>query len=196
MGFTISKKFTDAVSNKGGKGGGYLNPSKLADGASVKFHIVSDEPLEFWQVWGENSDGGLRPFRFVEDPTPEDIEAEMGEYSRRMKRDGTGFEPAIPAMAFAVFNLDTETIQVCDFSKKTLIDELTAIVQDEDTADMTQFDLKLSRQGLMLETKYSLRPVPTKAGTRKRALDALKAAEADGFDITRLLTGGNPFSAD
>ena len=28
------------------------------------------------------------------------------------------------------------------------------------------------------------------------ALDALKAAEADGFDIKRLLTGGNPFSAE
>ena len=50
MGFTISKRFADAATSKSGKGGAYLNPSKLADGGSVKFHIVSDEPLEFWEV--------------------------------------------------------------------------------------------------------------------------------------------------
>jgi len=196
MGFTISKKFADAATSKSGKGGAYLNPSKLADGGSVKFHIVSDEPLEFWEVWGESPDGQLKPFRFVEDPTPEDIEAELGDFSRRMNRDGNGVEPAKPAMAFTVFNLETETIQLCQFSQKLLIAELTSIVQDEDTSDLTQFDLKLSRQGLMLDTKYSLRPVPTKAGTHKKGLAALAAAESDGYDITRLLSGGNPFSAE
>ena len=196
MGFTISKKFSDAATSKSGKGGGYLNPSKLADGGSVKFHIVSDEPLEFWEVWGENNEGGLKPFRFVEDPSPEDIEAELGDYTRRLNRDGTGVEPAKPAMAFSVFNLETETIQVCQFGQKMLIQELTAIVQDEDTSDLTQFDLKLSRTGLMLETRYALRPIPSKAGTHKKALAALAAAEEDGYDIGRILTGGNPFSAE
>jgi len=38
--------------------------------------------------------------------------------------------------------------------------------------------------------------VPTKAGTHKKGLAALAAAEADGYDITRLLSGGNPFSAE
>jgi hypothetical protein len=196
MGFTISKRFADAATSKSGKGGGYLNPSKLADGGSVKFHIVSDEPLEFWECWIESPDGQLKPLRFLDDPTPEDIEAELGGYSRRMNRDGNGVEPAKPAMAFTVFNLDTETIQVCQFSQKLLIAELTSIVQDDDTSDLTQFDLKLGRQGLMLDTKYSLRPVPTKAGTHKKALDALAAAEADGYDIKRLIQGGNPFSAE
>lgn len=196
MGFTISKKFADAATSKSGKGGGYLNPSKLPDGGSVKFHVVSDEPLEFWEVWGENSDGGIKPFRFVEDPSPDDIEQEMGDYTRRMNRDGNGVEPAKPAMAFAVFNLDTEQIQVCQFSQKMLIQELTSIVQDEDTEDLTQFDLKLSRTGLMLDTRYTLRPVPSKAGTHKKAVAALEQAQADGFDIERLLTGGNPFSAE
>jgi len=137
--------------------------------------------------------GKTRPQRVFALAGGEDLAAAIGASSNR---DGNGVEPAKPAMAFTVFNLDTETIQVCQFGQKLLIAELTSIVQDEDTSDLTQFDLKLSRQGLMLDTKYSLRPVPTKPGTHKKGLAALAAAEADGYDITRLIKGSNPFSAE
>ena len=71
--------FPKAVSAvAGGTGGGYLNPSKIQSGSSVRFALLSDQPLEFYECWGEADDGSLKPFRFSEDPKSDDIEAEMG----------------------------------------------------------------------------------------------------------------------
>ena len=54
---------------------------------------MDDEPLCFFEVWGESAEGKLKPFRFLEEPTNDDIEAELGdEFKRRESRNGDGFE--------------------------------------------------------------------------------------------------------
>ena len=68
----------------GGGGRGYLTVSKLGDGDSYEVAIVSDSPLEFWEVWGEGDDGTKKPFRFTGEPSPADIEAELGDFKQRM----------------------------------------------------------------------------------------------------------------
>ena len=70
----ISDKNKSAAS--GGGGGGYLNPSKIQSGGNVRFALLDDQPLEFFECWGESSEG-IKPFRFAEDPSPEDIEEEL-----------------------------------------------------------------------------------------------------------------------
>ena len=70
MGF-LSKGGADNVA--GGGGGNYLNPGKLQSGASMRFALCTDEPLEMFECWGENAEGKLKPFRFLEEPTAEDI---------------------------------------------------------------------------------------------------------------------------
>jgi hypothetical protein len=67
MGF-ISSKNKSAIS--AGSGGGYLNPSKIQSGGSVRFALLEDQPLEFFECWGESSEGGVKPFRFSDDPSP------------------------------------------------------------------------------------------------------------------------------
>ena len=70
--------------------GGYINPTKLESGGSVRFALLDDQPLEFFEVWGESGEGKLKPFRFADSPTTEDAEIEMGsDYTRRMNREGT-----------------------------------------------------------------------------------------------------------
>lgn len=78
MGF-LSKKASASV-NAGSSGGGYLSVSKLPDGGSVRFALLSEQPLEGYEAWGANAEGQSKPFRFDFEPTPEDVAAELGEY--------------------------------------------------------------------------------------------------------------------
>ena len=84
----LSKQASAAVNNSS-TGGGYLSLSKLADGGSVRFALLTDEPLEGYESWG-SSNGTNKPFRFAEEPTYEDIKVEMGEFEPREGRGGPG----------------------------------------------------------------------------------------------------------
>jgi hypothetical protein len=190
MGFLKNK---DAVSGGSG-GGGYLNPSKIQSGGSVRFALLSEEPLEFYECWGEASDGSVRPFRFCDDPSPVDIEQEMGpDYQRRLNREGTGPEAVKFAIAVPVYNFETSTVQVMSLTQKSIIKELDQISQMEDYPDLMAWDFILGKTGSGLTTEYTLRPVPRKPAAQKGIDAAWSEAESNGFDVKRLLTGGNPF---
>jgi hypothetical protein len=194
MGF-ISSKNKAALSS--GSGGGYLNPSKIQSGGSVRFALLADQPLEFFECWGETADGSVKPFRFIEDPSPDDIEAEMGpDYSRRMNREGTAPEKVKFALAVPVYNYETTSVQIMQLSQKSLQNDLDDISHMEDYADLLSWDFVMGKEGNGLETRYSLRPAPRKKGSQDAIESAWSDAVSGGFDISRLLTGGNPFKAD
>tara|TARA_B100000459_G_C8580655_1_gene203127 strand:+ start:352 stop:936 length:585 start_codon:yes stop_codon:yes gene_type:complete len=187
----ISDKNKSAAASGGG--GGYLNPSKIKSGSSARFALLDDQPLEFFECWGEAPDGKAKPFRFAEDPSPEDIKEEMGdEYNRRLNREGTAPDKVKFAVAVPVYNYETEAVQVMQLSQKSLINELDAISQMEDYADLLAWDFVMGKEGVGLETKYSLRTAPRKKGAQADIEAAWTEARSAGFDIDRLLTGGNP----
>ena len=191
----LSQKASSAVA--GGTGGGYLNPSKIQSGSSVRFALLSDQPLEFFECWGEAEDGSVKPFRFAEDPSEADIKEEMGDaYSRRLNREGTAPEGVKFAIAAPVYNFDTEAVQIMQLSQKSIIRELDGISQMEDYANLLEHDFVLGKEGNGLNTEYSLRPVPRKKGADKAIGGAWAEAKESGFEIGRLLTGENPFKAD
>jgi len=188
MGFGSDSKFNNLSS---GGGGGYLSPSKIQSGSSARFHILSQEPLEFYETWGETPDGQLKPFRFAEDPSPSDIEEEMGDtYVRRMNREGTGPEAVKPAMAFTVWDYETSSAKICQFTQKGLIRELLSLASMEDYSDLTQWDFVLGKEGSGLTTEYSLRAAPVKKDLDRDAA----VAQGDKVKLEALLTGDNPFA--
>ena len=191
MGF-LPKSAAEQV--QGGGGGNYLNPGKLQSGASMRFALCESEPLCFFECWGEsNADGKLKPFRFPEEPTAEDVEAEMGnEYSRRQNRDGTGFEPAKFGIAVPVFNYENESIGILSLSQKSLIRAIDEVSQSEDYATLTDWDFSISREGTGLNTEYSLLPLPPKAD-RKEIASLYEKSILAGFNINKLISGENPF---
>lgn len=192
MGF-LSKQASATVSSSG-TGGGYLQVSKLADGGSVRFALLSDEPLEFYEVWA--SDGQTsKPFRFDYEPTPEDVAAETGDFEPREGRGGPGTIDIKFAIAIPVYNYDTGNVQVLSLTQKSIIKEIDQISQEEDYADLTAWDFNLSKKGSGLLTEYKLRPAPRKKGAQEHIDAAWIEAKSNGFDISRLLTGGNPFKA-
>ena len=192
MPFGLSQKAKAQTAQKESSGG-YLSLKNIKDGEPARFHVVSDEPLEHWQVWGESPDGAAKPFRFVEEPSPSDIEAELGEYTRRMNFEGTAPDKVQFSLAFFVWNYATESIQVVQFTQKTLIRELDSIVSMEDYADLDQWDFSLGRDGKTAPISYSLRAVPIKKGARTQIDAAWAKAQEDGYDIKQLLVGGIPF---
>lgn len=194
MGF-ISDKNKSAAS--AGGGGGYLNPSKIPSGGSVRFALLADQPLEFFECWGEAEGGAVQPFRFEEDPSPDDIELAMGsEYTRRLNRDGSAPDKIKFAIAVPVYNFETGSVQIMQLTQKTLQNELDDISQMEDYSDITEWDFVMGKEGNGIDTRYSLRPVPRKKGSAQTIAEAWEAAESAGFDISRILTGGNPFKAE
>lgn len=195
MGF-LSKQASANVSSNS-TGGGYLQVSKLADGGSVRFALLSAEPLEFYECWGTSTDGSgaSKPFRFDYEPTPEDIAAEMGDFEPREGRGGPGTADVKFGIAVPVYNFDSGNVQVLSLTQKSIIKELDQISQEEDYEDLLAWDFNLSKKGSGLLTEYKLRPAPRKKGAQEHIDAAWIEAKSNGFDISRLLTGGNPFKA-
>ena len=190
----LSKSASAAVTNNS-TGGGYLSPSKLSDGGSVRFALLSEEPLEHYEVWGQAPDGTQRPFRFSYEPTPEDISTEMGDYVPREGRGGPGTADIKFAIAVPVFSYEAGKVQVMSLTQKSILRELDAISQEEDYKSLMDWDFSLHKKGTGLTTEYKLRPAPRKKGSQEHIDAAWEEAKAAGFQLERLLTGGNPFSA-
>jgi hypothetical protein len=189
----LSKQASAAVSSTGA-GGGYLALSKLPDGGSVRFAMLSDQPLEFYECWG-SCDGASKPFRFDYEPTPEDITSEMGDFEPREGRGGPGTVDVKFAIAVPVYNYESGKVQVLQITQKSILKELDSISQMEDYEDLLSWDFNISKKGSGLTTEYTVRPVPRKKGAQEHVDAAWLESKSEGFDISRLLTGGNPFKA-
>jgi hypothetical protein len=94
-----------------------------------------------------------------------------------------------------VWSYEAGKIQVMSLTQKSILRELDAVSQEEDYADLMAWDFTLSKKGTGLTTEYKLRPAPRKKGSQEHIDAAWEEAKAAGFDISRLISGGNPFSA-
>ncbi len=189
----------DAASSSSTKDN-YLNPSAIKSGQKVRFTLLAEEPYMFYELWGNhvNDPQKRKPFRFLDDPTPEDISAKLGnDFVRSLKRDGTGPEPCKIAHAVPVYNYDMERVQVFSWTQKTVTQALDNISQLEDYEDsMTDTDFYISRDGEGTDTRYTVQAAPKKKAMAKTVDDAWETVQQDGFDLSRLVDGGDPFKEE
>jgi hypothetical protein len=87
-------------------------------------------------------------------------------------------------------------VQVLTLSQKSLIRELDAISQTDDYENITATDFTIGREGAGLKTEYKLLPVPRKKASEAVIADAWAEAQSAGFDLSRLMAGGNPFKPE
>lgn len=177
-------------------GGNYFSPSKLQDGGSARFALLTDTPLEFFECWITAPDGKSKPIRFGHEPTYEDVVTEAGDWTPREGRGGPGTADVKFCIAIPIFNYEAGSVQVMSISQKSIIRELDAISQEPDYEQLTDFDFTLSKKGSGLTTEYKLRPAPRKKGADATIAAAWEEVKSAGFDLERLLVGGNPFSAE
>ena len=198
----ISKRLRDSSSTGNS---GYLKPSDIKDGDSLRFSLLSEDGLDYYLFWVQEVSGsGRKPIRCENDPSPEDIKDLLDqaqerwgkEYDRPLNKDGTGSDAIKMASSVPVYNYNTSSVQVLEWNQSTITQALDEISQMEDYRDcMTEIDLVLKRTGQAKETRYSLNAVPRKKGATASIELAWKETQEKGFDITRLLDGGDPFKA-
>lgn len=192
----FSKDFTaTALAPKESSGGGYLNPSSISDGDSVRFCILSEAPLEGVEIWFTKNDGGMTKRITPQYPDAEllaQLEKQVG--GTVTERDGR--KAIKPCSAFFVYDYEAEAVKVFSANQKTLLAEIERLTSDEDYADLPQWDMKITRRGKGTDTKYSVDMVPTKRSNTKVAQTVINAWDevcSAGADLEALYEGGNPF---
>lgn len=180
----------------------YFKTSAIENKGQARIRIISKKALHFWQVWGESGDG-KKSFRFRDEPTPEQIEMELGEYRAECRRDKEGnpipgaYKVGTPIVA-AIYNYEESKIQIWQVDSVNIRRELFSISQQEDyNKDITSVDLVIRKEiGSNGYPSYSILPVPIKKGTEEAVDAAWIEAQENGFDLDRHLDGGNPFAGN
>ncbi|MFZ9960322.1 MAG: hypothetical protein ACO3GP_08010 [Candidatus Limnocylindrus sp.] len=192
----FSEKFAATVAPKESAGNRYLNPSSIEDGGSARFAILSEEPLEGWEVWFTKAAGGMTKRITPEEPDDQllaELEEEVcGSVTERDGRKAIKF-----CAAFFVYDYEDETVKIFSANQKSLLSDINRNVSDPDYADLSQWDMKVTRTGKGTDTKYAAMMVPTRRSNTKVAKAVIEAwdevCEA-GADLAALYDGGDPFT--
>ena len=176
--------------------GGYLAIKRDKIGDKIRFKILSEEPLEFWEVWGAPPDGGKdKPFRFVAQPNPSEIRAELGEYTQCFAfGSATDLRPPAFCLAMFVWDYEEEGVKVLQLTQKGLINEIDMVSQTEEYAVVQDHDMQITYKGKD-NGWYSLMPLASKKGCEEQIKEAWEAANSADWSLQQLLVGGSPFGA-
>jgi len=174
----------------------YLNPTSLDPaGGTVRMHILSESPETGFELWFQPASGSNPvPRRVPAHPDPSliaELEADVG--GALVVRDG---RPAIKQFAaFFVWDFEAERVRIFSATQKQILQALARLTEDPDYADLSEWDVQLTRNGRDLDTKYAVDMKPTK---RKGSLDAKitaawEEAQGNGADLAGLfIAGANP----
>jgi len=192
----LSSSVKDAYNARKAKatGGAYLNPSSISEGEKVRITFLGEDSLAGFEAWVSSRDGSKRiPLRFGQDPTRSDLEERAADEGGVVDAETV----AKPFYAFAVFNYDAEAVQVFQFSQQSLAGPIIDALSDEEVeAEPHLYDFVMSATGTGRDKRYSVLPVPgrrRKADADKTVAAAWEAVLEKGFDLSVLLSGGDPF---
>ena len=176
----------------------YLRYTKLDQGKPANFALLEQDPLEYWLVWGiAKENDKMKPFRFVEQPSQEDIELELGkDYVQSMNFEKTAVRKPSQCLTWPVYNWDTNRVQVLEVSHISLARQFAKYgLNKKYSRNLLDWDFELSKIKADM-VKYGLLIVPRDEDEHDEAAmeKAWAAAEKAGFDLNRIVTGGDPFS--
>ena len=178
----------------------YLNVSKIPADRPARIAILQEPAFSFFEIWGESVTNSeeVKPFRFSKKPTETEVLTLMGggyrvrEVNPEWAKVPGQLETPKRVYAFTVWNFETKQVEVMSVKQKSILDGLKSLSTTEEYADMLAWDLQITRAS---QTQYAVTPLPRKKATESQVETALSDAEADGFDITRMLDNGDPFTA-
>jgi hypothetical protein len=188
------KSAYEARKAKSTGGGSYLNPSSISDGEKVRVSFLGEDSLAGFEAWVSSRDGSKRiPLRFGQEPTRSDLEGRAADEGGVVDDETV----AKPFFVFAVWNYETESVQVLQFSQQSLAGPIIDALSDEEVeAEVSAYDFVLSATGTGRDKRYSALAVPgrrRKPDVAKKVDAAWEAVVEKGFDLNVLLTGGDPF---
>ena len=193
----------------------YFRPNQIDNNQEIEFIFLEEDPLEYWQAFGENiSDGKALPFRFPisdQPPSNEEILTAMGGAYTRSKcqfdneklglKKNVSDSPAVHCYVWPIFNLDKNCIQIFEVSQPSISKQI-----------IKETGLKKYRKGVGLDsvfsctlhkvvdgfTKYTFNIIDREEDEDKDAkiADEWESLKEDGFDIDQLIFGGDPFNPE
>jgi hypothetical protein len=193
----------------------YFRPNQIDNNQEIEFIFLEEDPLEYWQAFGENiSDGKALPFRFPisdQPPSNEEILTAMGGAYTRSKcqfdneklglKKNVSDSPATHCYVWPIFNLDKNCIQIFEVSQPSISKQI-----------IKETGLKKYRKGVGLDsvfsctlhkvvdgfTKYTFNIIDREEDEDKDAkiADEWESLKEDGFDIDQLVLGGDPFNPE
>ena len=193
----------------------YFRPNQIDNNQEIEFIFLEEDPLEYWQAFGENiSDGKALPFRFPisdQPPSNEEILTAMGGAYTRSKcqfdneklglKKNVSDSPAVHCYVWPIFNLDKNCIQIFEVSQPSISKQI-----------IRETGLKKYRKGIGLDsefsctlhkavdgfTKYTFNIIDREEDEDKDAkiADEWESLKEDGFDIDQLILGGDPFNPE
>ena len=176
----------------------YLRYTKLEKGKPANFALLEQDPLEYWLVWGEAKEGGsMKPFRFPVQPSQDDIDLELGsDYVQCQNFDKTGVRKPSQCLTWPVYNWDINKVQVLEVSHISLARQFAKYgLNKKYSRNLLSWDFELSKVVADM-TRYELLIVPRDEEEHDddQMEKAWEAVEKAGFDLSRLVGGGDPFS--
>ena len=193
----------------------YFRPNQIDNNQEIEFIFLEEDPLEYWQAFGENiSDGKALPFRFPisdQPPSNEEILTAMGGAYTRSKcqfdneklglKKNVSDSPAVHCYVWPIFNLDKNCIQIFEVSQPSIFKQIKK-----------ETGLKKYRKGIDLDSEFSCTLHKLVDGFTKYTFNIIdreenedkdeeikkewEALKKDGFDIDQLVVGGDPFNPE
>lgn len=143
------------------------NYMKLEKGEN-KFRIMA-APITGWLYWTETADG-RRPTRLHE--------GELHPTEAKF------------FMSFIVYDYATVGFAIAEFTQRSILDSIIEFDQDEDYGDITSYDIKITRKGDGMTTKYSVKALAPVALPK----EALEMWKNTNINLDALFDNGDPFA--
>jgi hypothetical protein len=206
----FSKTFTEAAAPKDTESSGrdsYVNPSAIGKTLPnpFRFSILSEEPLEGYEVWFDKADGTkTKRISAGDRPSP----AVLAEYEKQIgatvafevdfeTKQPTDRQAIKQSANFFIYDYDAKAVKVLSYTQRGLLDSIARKTGDPDYEDLSAWDFEITKvMGARISYEVGVKPA-------LRAKDKAVGAEVDkawaeavakGANIWRLTDGGNPFS--
>lgn len=141
---------------------------RFEDGEN-RFRILSS-PLIGWLDWKDN-----KPMRFKHDSKPsEPIDPK---------------KPIKHFWALIVWNYQQKAIQILEITQQTVFGKIQNLAKDQDWGDPREYDIKVTKSGQALDTKYDTNPCPKETLSVEIAEELSKVSP----DLEKLWLNQDPF---
>ena len=139
----------------------YLRYTKLEQGKPANFALLHQDPLMYWLVWGVDANEKMKPFRFMTEPTADEIKLELGsDYTQCLNYDKTALRKPVECLTWPVYNWDLNQVQVLEVAHISLSRQFAKYgLNKKYSKNLLDWDFELSKIQADM-TRYELLIVP------------------------------------
>ena len=196
----------DREASSGSGSSRYPKPNKIDLNAGLRFAILKEPMLVYWQLFAENVENPsvVRPFRFTKKPSQKELLTALGgEWRAKEKTKFYQVKGELEApkktYAFVIWNYETKQVEILCINQSTIYDNFKEWSFQEEYQDALAWDYQIKRKvegsGDDARTSYKTMILPRRKDTETEVETALSDLEAEcGFDDKELLVNGDPWN--